>query len=717
MKKFLLISSLFLIAFSVFGQNQSQVHRAISLQANTVDGYFTQNQSIVHNNYVPPTTPIVLAPQEQIIGKTKYDSQTNKSFGSRFYAFPDGRMVATWTGGNQTPPSFPDRGSFYNYFDGTSWTIEPNNTARIENERTGWPSWAPLGNGEVIASHNASTVCLWARETVGTGTWTKKSTLPGSNVWCRLCVHDGVIHLITVDNTTVANQFALYYSKSTDGGATWSPQRAKLSTIFPNYDYADNTYGGDAYVWAEPNKGIIAFSLAYPNGDLVIYKSADNGTTWEKKVAWETPNKNASVFDDDMHAPSGAHSLVIDDDGICHLTFTTCLTSEPGRSMNYYSNAFYWNETMAPFSYSYQFEALNLEANPQLLTESRLILDWSFNGENYDYTQSTGPMVLYNPFGMIHKIHMAVAGPDRIIIVLAVQDHTTSCTIGTNNWYYSRIFACSYVKEGTSWIFDSNWRDDLLSWGKPGWLQVNRDAHLNENCTHPQIVVDKINEDSKKFHIFYMVDNMPGSGLEGATEGVNNPQYNTFTDNYFVVYSDLVTYPDETPPTITTSTLPNGKEGQVYDQTLRATGTPPIIWSLEEGTLPLGLTLEAETGKITGIPTEKHILYEFKVKATNAFGGDLKPLSIFIDSLVVGITTIEQSPIMVYPNPVFDVLHIVNNNQQNMQISLFDFLGREVLNQDASDKTEIDISKLPAGIYNVRIQHGNAIVSRKVVKK
>jgi hypothetical protein len=215
------------------------------------------------------------------------------------------------------------------------------------------------------------------------------------------------------------------------------------------------------------------------------------------------------------------------------------------------------------------------------------------------------------------------------------------------------------------------------------------------------------------------VDDTPGGALEGTTSGSHNPQFGVYTDNYFVVYSDYVNFsgPSDSPPTITTNTLPNGKEGEAYDQRLTASGASPIIWSLESGSLPLGLSLNAETGKITGEPTEKHILYEFEVKAKNAYGEDIKQLSIFIDSIAVGVVSIEKSPIKVYPNPAFDILYVVCENQQNMQISFFDFLGREALNLKVSDHAEIDISKLPAGIYSIRIQYGNAVENRKIVKK
>jgi len=87
-------------------------------------------------------------------------------------------------------------------------------------------------------------------------------------------------------------------------------------------------------------------------------------------------------------------------------------------------------------------------------------------------------------------------------------------------------------------------------------------------------------------------------------------------------------------PTITTSSLLNGKEGIAYNQTFTATGDTPITYSLESGTLPAGLSLAGTTGTISGTPT-KAGTSNFTVKATNAKGSNTKALSITITAASV----------------------------------------------------------------------------------
>lgn len=69
---------------------------------------------------------------------------------------------------------------------------------------------------------------------------------------------------------------------------------------------------------------------------------------------------------------------------------------------------------------------------------------------------------------------------------------------------------------------------------------------------------------------------------------------------------------------ITTSSLPIPLLGQSYNQTINTIGgTSPITFSITSGTLPNGLTLNSNTGSITGTPSTSGS-YSFTVTATDA---------------------------------------------------------------------------------------------------
>ena len=103
----------------------------------------------------------------------------------------------------------------------------------------------------------------------------------------------------------------------------------------------------------------------------------------------------------------------------------------------------------------------------------------------------------------------------------------------------------------------------------------------------------------------------------------------TTHDGLFTATCTVTVNAPDAPPTITTGTLPDGKVGEAYSQTLSADGTTPIKWSISGGTLPDGLSLNKDTGKISGTPTAAGSS-TFTVKATNSAGSDTKELSIVI---------------------------------------------------------------------------------------
>jgi parallel beta-helix repeat protein len=111
-------------------------------------------------------------------------------------------------------------------------------------------------------------------------------------------------------------------------------------------------------------------------------------------------------------------------------------------------------------------------------------------------------------------------------------------------------------------------------------------------------------------------------------------------DQTFVTQNSLI---------ISTTSLPDWDKGIPFSESLTATGgVTPYIWSLKNGTLPVGLTLDKSSGLISGTPTTAKT-YNFTVQVTDSAASKAaatQPLSITINpalkittaSLVAGKT-------------------------------------------------------------------------------
>ncbi len=190
--------------------------------------------------------PLSKPAMEVQIGGSRYDMQTNQAISNRICLFPDGTLSAVWTQGF-TDPSFPDRGTGYNYFNGTAWLPDP--ASRIENLRTGWPCIAPVnGNGEIIICHRSGTaeIVVETRPVKGTGNWTTSSILPPAGAsglgWPRMITSgptNSFVHMILITTPTASGgtayqglDAALLYYRSPDGGVTWNKQAVLLPPAY-----------------------------------------------------------------------------------------------------------------------------------------------------------------------------------------------------------------------------------------------------------------------------------------------------------------------------------------------------------------------------------------------------------------------------------------------------------------------------------------------------
>ncbi len=274
---------------------------------------------------------------------TNYDLQSNSALGNRIAVWPDGSasVVATWDHSQNT--SFPDRGAGYNFYDGESFGEEPE--VRQEPVKSGWPTVAACGDGEVLASH-ATGVNLYYRPTKGEGEWQliyNWGADYGSPTWPRVVVsgpNDKYVHLvmckqISLPDGTYDNH--IYYVRVTHDGDTWDiPEELNDLPGLDNDADGDyrNQFSADDYVMAANGNNVAVMLSAYTT-EVMYMISHDNGETWERQTI--APYPILGEDGDPVHAvafadyPEGmtdsivtsdnSHSIAIDNNGVVHAAF------------------------------------------------------------------------------------------------------------------------------------------------------------------------------------------------------------------------------------------------------------------------------------------------------------------------------------------------------------------------------------------------------------
>jgi len=85
-------------------------------------------------------------------------------------------------------------------------------------------------------------------------------------------------------------------------------------------------------------------------------------------------------------------------------------------------------------------------------------------------------------------------------------------------------------------------------------------------------------------------------------------------------------------------------------------------------------------------------------------------------SVPVGITEFD-SKFHIYPNPTDGEFKIENGELKIENVEIFDVMGKKIIfNFQLSTFNSINLSHLPNGIYFMRIQTENGVITRKVVK-
>jgi len=498
----------------------------------TMSGDEALSHLLVNPNPTTSSNLKTVTSTETVIGTTTYDLQSNAAVQNRIKMHDDGTISAGWTMSQQYSSSYTDRGTGFNFFDGTSWATQPTN--RLESSRGGWPSIIAMGSGkEASITHNTdnSYINMTHRATTGSGAWTEQiiSSIDSNGVyrdmiWNRSAVgglNNEVIHMIAV---TASSNFgglpfngldgALVYYRSQDEGVTWDKQDIQL----PGMDTSMFTgMSGDVYaITAQGETVVVAYFDDW--GDSFIVKSTDNGDTWTKTTFLDFPVDKYAFDDgldldgdavmDQVYSTDNYGAVVLDANGDAHVFYGIMMYTDDdltdGSSSWFPSinGIAYWNE-----SFGTDTTPATMHAGDSSLWYSDMMNDhWilaapDLNGDSIvDGVDSTGGYALY----YASRASMPNAGISANgEIYLSFSGYTETADNGT------QVFRHIYVTKSSDG--GVTWRDPVDVTPHTAWDGAQECIFGSMN----PIVDDKI-------RIVYQKDFEPGLAVRGDEDMIDN---------------------------------------------------------------------------------------------------------------------------------------------------------------------------------------------------
>jgi hypothetical protein len=532
MKKLLLLSLIALLSVTVSAQKRVRVKSEFMKKTKVVE--HKQVRDVVSPIEQFTAAPKTLVPHpyknsrftELEVMQTKYDLQSNKGVSNRLYAWPDGTLAAVECMGFQEP-GYGDRGTGYNYFDGTQWGPIP--AGRIEDEWSGWPTITAWGeNGEINVAHLNEGMGVSVRPNKGQGEWDYYVHYGPEGIpwpsWARAATsgeNNEYFHFFVNSYDPYEGQdAAMLYCRSSDGGVTLDHDYELIDEI--GSSYYNNM---DADVYAMDARGnTVALVIGSSWMDMVLLKSSDNGESWEKTIIWEHPypfwDWETTIMDpsDTLWAPDGSISLALDNQEMAHVVFALCHVAhwEAGGTYNLFYMADgigYWDEYMEPIE---EADDPHYTLSPDHLEELGLLVGWSQD------VNGNGQLDLYDKDIMIYPSiglsTMPTISIDNNNVILLAYSSTTE---GYDNtiYYYKHIWTRYSPDNGQTWSNFVDLDDDFI--------------HTLDECVYPTLATRAWDA---HFNLIYSIDNYPG--LADNPSGANHdPTTNTI---WHVAFDDVV---------------------------------------------------------------------------------------------------------------------------------------------------------------------------------
>ncbi|MES2388337.1 MAG: T9SS type A sorting domain-containing protein [Bacteroidota bacterium] len=408
-----------------------------------------------------PQYTLPVAAYGTTIGFTFFDLQTGGGSPHALQVYDNGTIGAIWQYGRGK--ALGGRMAGYNYFNGTNWLYSgiadslnyqiggPNNDcdgSDYDHCRQGYPSITATATKEVVTNYTfpggttePSNIATYVHSAFGTGAW---SPINSSPLFPESSFHHAVsnsttIHVVTtVKDVRATPSFpelgvtdALSVMRSEDNGTTWT------ATIVDDISAANGYKGVKTSRFdIDANGNNVAFVFTAQRGGLnpgmetILYKSSDNGLTWNKKIVEQNTMTDTNNFQYVATTGSyfverndGAYSVLVDNRGKAHIAvgrgFVPVDTVDGNKDGYYYPNgginpAFaslkYWNEDMAPAvasDASMKYVAGTVDVNRDGVVDIPSYGETGYPGD-YPYAFCSYPTLSADAAGNIFILYSAV---------------------------------------------------------------------------------------------------------------------------------------------------------------------------------------------------------------------------------------------------------------------------------------------------------------------
>ncbi|MBI3219046.1 MAG: T9SS type A sorting domain-containing protein [Bacteroidetes bacterium] len=156
----------------------------------------------------------------------------------------------------------------------------------------------------------------------------------------------------------------------------------------------------------------------------------------------------------------------------------------------------------------------------------------------------------------------------------------------------------------------------------------------------------------------------------------------------------IMVYPTPSRPTITLKSF----------NTLHSSNSLGNQW-YKNGNLLSGSVDQDLVVNESGIYSVQTILNECKSALSDNF-----------EFTITGSKDFATAGIRVFPNPFFESLWIESDLNENLQVTILDMMGRDVITTQTKTNEAIEMRELPSGLYLLIVNKGPYLLSKRIVK-